>query len=211
MSSLSRRVVVNNEKADHPSPRKLGEKVSAEGYISYDLHQVVHTGFGDSYWTLLLHVLTFVPEHWLSPTTTAKGNLPVQMLQVTFGGLSSLLNTQEGRVDTGRNSGGQNHAPSMWLASSAFRDLCGLKHSSLWNCLWVTATVQTGRTTSAIRFPVAEGRLVGWCFHSGSPTPHPLLSHLSKVWRKLYGNKANHTTAGRCLSSWWFLMFWNLA
>lgn len=104
---LSRRVVVNDEKSDHQPPWKLGEKVSAEGYISYGLHQVIHTSVSASHGRLSLHLLTLLPEHWLSPVTEVRGNLPVQMLQVTSGGFSSLLNTQENRVDTGSNSRGK--------------------------------------------------------------------------------------------------------
>lgn len=106
-SSRPRRVVVNDEKSDLRPPWKLGEKVSAEGYISYGLHQVVHTSISASHGRLLLHLLTLLPEHWLSPVTEVRGKLPVQMFQVTSGGFYSLLNTQESRVDTGNNSRGK--------------------------------------------------------------------------------------------------------
>lgn len=187
-----RSVAVKNKELAHPSPWKPGGKVSAEGHILHGLDQVAHAGVGASHRSCCIFWLCYLGTG--SPLWQQQElNLPVQMLQATYGGLSSLLNKQEGRVDTGGNSRGQKSCSECVV----WQFCCDLKLNSLRNYLEVTATVQTGKTTNVIGVLAAEGTMAGVTFPF-RVTP-PLLSHLRSSPKSInfQGTLQNNFTSTR--------------
>lgn len=110
----------------------------------------------------LLHFLTLLREHWLSPVTTSRVKPP------TTDASSHIWRTLFSPEQAGRQRWHRKEFQGMKSNSEhvIWQFCCGLKLSSLWNYLGVTATAQTGRTTNVIKVPAAERTMVGVMFPS---------------------------------------------